>query len=167
MASGARTVWDTICARHVVRFLPQDQLQLRGRPLALWLDVAVKLALLVLLLYAVVRRDLAQFEGKGVVARALLYPIAALLVPAVWFARGRRDRYPFDVDALLVLPFLIHTAGNAANVYDTISWWDDANHFVNWTIFVAGFGRLLVRLPLGRLNVFGLALGFGAVTAIL
>jgi hypothetical protein len=110
---------------------------------------------------------LPQFHGKAVVARALAYPLAALLVPAIWLGRGRRDRYPYDVDILVALPFLVDTAGNALNLYDTISWWDDANHFVNWTILVAGFGRLLVRLPLRRLNAFALAVGFGFVTAVL
>lgn len=43
-------------------------------------------------MFAVVRRDLPQFEGKAVVGRALTYPIAALIVPAVWLLRGRRDR---------------------------------------------------------------------------
>jgi hypothetical protein len=68
---------------------------------------------------------------------------------------------------LLVLPFLIDTAGNALDLYDTIEWWDDFNHFVNWGILTAAFGQLLVRLPLGRLNTFALAVGFGAVTAVL
>jgi hypothetical protein len=134
---------------------------------AFWLDVAVKAALVALLLYAVARPDLPQFAGKAVVGRALLYPLAALIVPGVWLARGRRGRYPYDVDILIVLPFLIDTGGNALNLYDTIGWWDDANHLVNWAILVAGFGRLLVRSTLGRLNVFGLAVGFGAATAIL
>ena len=67
--------------------------------------------------------------------RALTYPLAALIVPAVWWwLRRRRGRttYPYALDVLLVLPFLIDTAGNAANLYDTISWWDDVNHLVNW-----------------------------------
>jgi hypothetical protein len=38
---------------------------------------------------------------------------------------------------------------------------------VNWAILVAGFGLLLVRLPVGRADAWGLAVGFGAVTAIL
>jgi hypothetical protein len=139
----------------------------RRRPAAFWVDAAVKAALVALLVYAVARRDLPQFEGKGVVGRALTYPIAAAIVPLVWLVRGRRDRYPYDVDVLVVLPFLVDTAGNALNLYDTISWWDDVNHFVNWAILVTGFGRLLVRLPLGRANAFGLAVGFGATTAIL
>ena len=136
---------------------------------ALLLDLAVKVALVGLLAFAVARPDLPQFAGKAMTGRAIAYPLAALLVPAVWWflRRRRRGEYPYALDILIVLPFLIDTAGNAANLYDTVDWWDDANHFVNWAILVAGFGQLLVRLPLGRLNVFALAVGFGAVTAIL
>jgi hypothetical protein len=113
--------------------------------------------------------DLPQFEGKAFTGRAIGYPVAVLVVPAVWWLAGRRRgrAYPFDVDILLTLPFLIDMIGNALDLYDSISWWDDANHLVNWAILVTGFGRLLVRLPLDRLVVAGLAVGFGAVTAIL
>jgi hypothetical protein len=136
---------------------------------SLALDLAVKGALVALLLYAVVRQDLPQFHGKGVVARGLTYPIAALIVPVAWWfaSRTRRREYPYVIDILLVLPFLIDTAGNALNLYDTISWWDDVNHFFNWGVLTAAFGQLLVRLPLERWAAFGLAVGFGAVTAIL
>ena len=53
------------------------------------------------------------------------------------------------------------------DLYDTIDWWDDFNHFLNWGLLVAAFGQFLLRLPLEPLNVFGLAVGFGAVTAVL
>jgi hypothetical protein len=99
--------------------------------------------------------------------RAIAYPLAVLVVPAIWFLRGRRDRYPYDIDILLVLPFLIDTIGNALNLYDTVDHWDDANHLVNWAILVSGFGCFLRRLQIGRWETFGLAVGFGAVTAIL
>jgi hypothetical protein len=134
---------------------------------ALWVDLAVKAALVGLLLFAVARPDLPQFEGKAMVARAFLYPISALIVPVVWWLRGRPRPYPYALDILLVLPFLIDVAGNAANLYDTIGWWDDLNHFVNWAILVAAFGQLLLRLPVGRWEAFGLAVGFGCVTAVL
>ena len=115
--------------------------------------------------------DLPQFEGKAWLGRALAYPIAALIVPVGWWivCRRRRQRvpYPYAMDILVVLPFLIDTAGNAANLYDTIGWWDDANHFVNWALLVAAFGQLLLRLPVGPLSAAAIALGFGAVTAIL
>jgi hypothetical protein len=140
----------------------------RSASSALALDAGVKLALVGLLVFAVARQDLPQFHGKSMAGRALGYPIAALVVPVAWWIvqRRRRVAYPFAVDILVVLPFLIDMAGNAANLYDTISWWDDVNHLVNWAILVAGFGVLLLRTRLGAWPVFGLGVGFGAVTAI-
>jgi hypothetical protein len=41
------------------------------RRIALWIDVAVKAALIGLLLLAVLRPDLPQFEGKAMTGRAL------------------------------------------------------------------------------------------------
>jgi hypothetical protein len=110
--------------------------------------------LIALLVFAVARQDLPQFAGKAVTARAIFYPIAALVVPVAWlFARRRRSvEYPYALDILIALPFLIDTAGNAANLYDAIDSWDDVNHFVNWAILVAGFSQLLLRLRLGTLN---------------
>jgi hypothetical protein len=141
----------------------------RRLPAVFWLDLAVKVALVGLLLLAVLQPDLPQFEGKAMTGRALTYPLSAVLVPAVWWAWGRsRGRsYPYGVDICLVLPFLIDVVGNALDLYDSIDWWDDLNHFVNWGILTTAFGLLLLRLPLGRLNVAGLMVGFGAVTALL
>jgi hypothetical protein len=139
------------------------------RRIAFWVDVALKAALIGLLLLAVLFPDLPQFEGKAMTGRAIAYPLAALLVPAVWFLYGRKrsDRYPYALDILLTLPFLIDVAGNALDLYDSIDWWDDANHFVNWGLLVAAFGQLLVRLPVGRVAAVGLMIGFGAATAVL
>jgi hypothetical protein len=136
---------------------------------ALALDLAVKLALLALLVYAVSHQDLPQFHGKSMTGRAIAYPVAALVVPLGWWLLSRRRRvaYPVAVDILIVLPFLIDTAGNAANLYDTVSWWDDVNHLVNWAILVSGFGILLLRTRLGPWPLWGLGVGFGAATAIL
>jgi hypothetical protein len=58
-------------------------------------------------------------------------------------------------------------AGNAANLYDSISWWDDVNHLVNWAILSGAFGVLLLRTRLAPWPIFGLCVGFGAVTAII
>jgi hypothetical protein len=118
--------------------------------------------------FAVARQDLPQFHGKSMTGRAIAYPVAALIVPVAWWAisRRRRLRYPVAVDILIVLPFFIDTVGNAANLYDTVSWWDDANHFVNWAILSAGFGFLLLRTQLDPWPLFGLVVGFGATAAI-
>jgi hypothetical protein len=136
---------------------------------ALWLDVALKAALLGILLFAVAGPDLEQFEGKAMTGRAIVYPLAVAVVPVAWWlvSRRRPTPYPYAMDVLWTLPFLIDTAGNAADLYDTIDWWDDLNHFGNWALLVAAFGQLLLRLPLGRSTTAALAIGFGAVTAIL
>jgi hypothetical protein len=66
-----------------------------------------------------------------------------------------------------VLPFLIDTIGNALDLYDTIDWWDDANHFVNWALLSGAVAALLLRSTLPRWERFMLVVGFGATTAIL
>jgi hypothetical protein len=141
-----------------------------ARPLVFWLNVAVKLALVALLAFSVFS-GLERFEGKAMTGRALTYPLAAFLVPVGWWLYRRRRRgavaYPYALDILLVLPFLVDVAGNALDLYDTVEWWDDLNHFVNWGLLTAAFGQLLVRLPVGRLATLGLCVGFGAVTAVL
>jgi hypothetical protein len=130
----------------------------------------VKALLIALLLFGAFS-GLERFEGKAFTGRALVYPISTLIVPAAWWLVARRRErppaYPYALDILVVLPFLIDTIGNALDLYDTIGWWDDTNHFVNWFLLTMGFGQLLVRLPIGRVNAFALAVGFGAVTAVL
>jgi hypothetical protein len=139
-----------------------------ARP-AFWIDVALKTTLIGQLAVAVAWPDLPQFEGKAFTGRAIAYPIAVLLVPAIWWLLRRRRpiQFPYALDILWTLPFLIDVTGNTADLYDTIGWWDDANHFVNWGLLVAAFGQLLIRLPIGRLEAAALAIGFGAVTALL
>jgi hypothetical protein len=131
------------------------------------LDLALKAALVGLLLFAVLNPDLPQFHGKAIVGRAVAYPLAACIIPAAWWLAARTRSYPVAADILILLPFLIDTAGNSANLYDKIDWWDDANHFVNWAILSAGFGIATRPLRLPPWNLAALCVGFGATTAIL
>lgn len=137
-----------------------------GRRVILFLDIAVKVALIGLLLHAVANPDLPQYSGKAMSGRALTFPIAAILVPVIWLIGFRRRPYPALVDLLITLPFLIDVAGNALNLYDTIEWWDDFNHFFNWVLLTSAVALVLSETGLGRLNCFGLAIGFAAVSAI-
>jgi hypothetical protein len=137
-----------------------------NRQALLVLDIGIKLGLVGLLLLAVLFPELPQFAGKAMGGRVLTYGLAALLVPAVWLIGFRRHPFPFAIDILFVMPFLIDVAGNALDLYDTIEWWDDANHFFNWGLLTAAAAIGLARLRLGRLNRFALGVGFGAVTAI-
>ena len=80
------------------------------------------------------------------------------------FASGRP--FPYLADALITIPFLIDVAGNAADLYDTVVWWDDANHFVNWALLSAGAGLLIPRQRHEAWALAGLVIGFGATSAI-
>jgi hypothetical protein len=132
---------------------------------ALWLNLAVKALLVGMLLFSVFS-DLERFNGKAMLARALTYPIAALVVPVVWWLRGARQPYPHLVDALIVLPFVIDTGGNVLDLY-SVYWFDDLAHFLNWWILVSAVTLALRRTRLGLLTSWALAVGFGAATEIL
>jgi hypothetical protein len=133
---------------------------------AFWLNLAVKASLVLLLAFGAFS-GLERFAGKAFGWRLIGYSIAALIVPAIWAVRGRRSAYPYASDILFVLPFLIDTSGNALDLYDTIDWWDDANHFVNWALLSGALAAALVRTRIRGAELFGLVVGFGGVTAIL
>ena len=65
------------------------------------------------------------------------------------------------------MPFLIDTTGNALDLYDTVWWWDDANHFVNWALLSGAVAALAWRIRIGSWQALAYVVGFGAVTAIL
>lgn len=136
------------------------------RPAA-WLNLLAKALLLALIAWAVIHTDLPRFAGKAMTTRALAYPFALVLVPIGWFLAGRPRPYPHGADALLATPFLVDVAGNVANLYDTLSWFDDAAHAVTWFLLVLAVGSLLARLHLPAWAVAGLAIGFGSVTHVL
>jgi hypothetical protein len=154
------------------RLVPRSRMSSAAAKLAVpmrsgfWLDLAVKLSLVLLLAFGAFS-GLERFAGKAFGWRLLGYSIAAIIVPAIWGARGRRTRYPYASDILFVLPFLIDTIGNALDLYDTIDWWDDANHFVNWALLSGALAAALARTHIRGAELFGLVVGFGGVTAIL
>jgi hypothetical protein len=131
----------------------------------LWLNVAVKTLLVALLLFSVFS-DLERFNGKAMLARALAYPFAALIVPIVWWLRGRPQPYPHAIDILVVLPFVIDTGGNVLDLY-SVWWFDDVAHFLNWWILVSAFALALRRTQLALLPSWSIAVGLGAATEIL
>jgi len=134
----------------------------------LWLDVAIKLATVALLVWALASPDLPQFQGKAFVGRAIAYPIALLVLPVAWYAFAR-SRIPFPVvpDILVGLPFLIDVAGNALNLYDTIDAWDDLNHLGNWALHTAAIGLLLRYGRWGPWTRVALGLCWAVTTAVL
>jgi hypothetical protein len=134
-------------------------------------NLLAKAALLLLLVHAALFPDLPQYQGKGIGWRLLLYPLPTVVVPIIWWIAHRRraplTRYPDLIDLCVVLPFLIDTAGNAVNLYDSVSWWDDAMHVVTWIPWVTAVGLATRYRPLERWNVAALTIGFGSTTHIL
>ena len=130
------------------------------------LDIAAKLALGALLIHAVANPGLPQYAGKAMQGRALAYPVAVLLLPALWALAARRRPFPTQADLLITLPFLIDTTGNALDLYDTIEWWDDANHLFNWMLLTGGFVLLSERIRVAAWNRAAVGAGFGAIAAI-
>ena len=139
-----------------------------GSRSALALDLVIKLGTIALLALALAAPEMPQFQGKAFLGRAIVYPFALALLPAMWLIFWRR-RFPFPVlpDILLGLPFLIDMAGNALNLYDTVWWWDDANHLVNWALHTAAIGFLLWVSSLKPWGRAAVAIGWAATTAIL
>jgi hypothetical protein len=130
--------------------------------------MAIKLATVGLLAWAVLSPDLPQFQGKAFTGRAIAYPIALVILPIGWWLLGRR-RVPFPVaaDILFGLPFLIDVIGNALNLYDTIEWWDDANHLVNWLLHTSAVGLLLRHGAWTPATRAALAFGYAVTSAVL
>jgi hypothetical protein len=112
-----------------------------------------------------------QFEGKAFGARLVAYPLMMLIVPAgYWWWSVRQDPVPdtpWTAYAFIWAPFLIDVTGNTFDLYDSVTWWDDANHFVNWFLLAAGAGLILSRasdLPPWTLG--WLTVGIGAILAV-
>lgn len=138
-----------------------------GSRSALLLDVVIKLGTIGLLALALAAPNLPQFAGKAFLGRTIAYPIALAVLPAIWLLFWRRYPFPILSDILLGLPFLIDMAGNALNLYDTVWWWDDANHLVNWALHTAAIAFLLRMFGLPRWARAGLGIGWAATMAIL
>jgi len=113
---------------------------------------------------------LPQFEGKAFGSRLVAYPLVMAALPIVWWLVARRPpiaSLPWTAFALVMAPFLIDVSGNTADLYDTLAWWDDLNHFANWLLLCWGCGLLLARGRVApRWALFTAIAGLGALLAI-
>jgi hypothetical protein len=124
------------------------------------------------LLLAVLAPDLPQFAGKAFGARLIFYPVMMLLPVVAWLVtrrvRGITRVPPWAGFALIAAPFLVDVTGNTFDMYDSIWWWDDANHYFNWLLLCLGAGILIERgcvRPRWALAV--LITGLGSLLAVL
>lgn len=141
--------------------------------LAVW--ISLRAVLVGLLTLALLLPDLPQFEGKGIGVRLVGYPLATLVVAAAWHLRRRRRDpaasgrpYPWAADALIALPFVLDTLGNALGLFDAVASWDDIMHFISWLLLLSGIGLLLARSTvLARWARMLLVVSLGALLAVL
>ena len=150
---------------------PHEPVTVGSRPgVRWWVPALVLLATVTQLAVAEWWPGIEWFADKAFGARLLSYPALMLLAPAVWwFIVGRRDRAqspPYAAFTLLMLPFLIDVTGNSLDLYDTLDWWDDANHYVNWLFLLAGLGLLVAREIRPDWAMVLLVAGLGAILAI-
>ena len=65
-----------------------------------------------------------------------------------------------------MLPFLVDVTGNSLDLYDSLVWWDDLNHFANWFFLLTGLGLLICGSVQPRWAVVMVICGLGAILAI-
>ena len=148
----------------------------RRRTVLVSINVALKVAVAALLVFALLNTDWPRFASKAMSARAGIYPLLIAIPALSWLAartlarrNGRPDpEYPLVADILITIPFVVDLLGNAFNLYDSIDHFDDACHLVNWAILTGAVGTVIVkRRELASWVVVWLLVGFGAITAVL
>jgi hypothetical protein len=111
-----------------------------------------------------------RFADKAFGARLIAYPLLMLVAPAIWWfvvrRRGRTAVPPYGAFTLIMLPFLVDVTGNSLDLYDSVVWWDDFNHWVNWLLLLWGIGLLIGREVQPAWALVVLVSGLGAILAI-
>jgi hypothetical protein len=111
-----------------------------------------------------------RFADKAFGARLVAYPVLMLLAPVTWWLvvrrRERTAAPPFGAFTLVMLPFLVDVTGNSLDLYDSIAWWDDFNHWFNWLLLLWGIGLLVAGDVHPDWAMVGLVAGLGAILAI-
>ncbi|WP_211349132.1 hypothetical protein [Nocardioides litoris] len=139
-----------------------------------WVPSLVLLATEAQLLVAEYVPGIDRFADKAFGARLVAYPVLMLVVPAGWWLVHRRrrrsggpsDTPPYGAFTLVMLGFLVDVTGNSLDLYDTVGWWDDANHLVNWVFLLGGIGLLLAPSVRPRWVLALLVTGLGALLAL-
>jgi len=135
-----------------------------------WVPVLVILLTVGQLAVAEWAPGIERFADKAFGARLLAYPLMMLVAPAIWWRATRRREPrpapPYGAFTLIMLPFLIDVTGNSLDLYDSLVWWDDFNHFFNWFLLLTGIGLLICRPVRPRWAVVLVVCGLGAMLAI-
>jgi hypothetical protein len=135
-----------------------------------WLPALVLFATVAQLAVAEWWPGIDRFADKAFGARLVAYPLLMLVVPAIWWLVVRRrdptTPVPYAAFTLIMLPFLIDVTGNSLDLYDSVVWWDDFNHYVNWLLLLWGIGLLITDDVRPDWAIVLLLMGLGAILAI-
>ncbi len=133
-----------------------------------WLPALVLVLTMAQLAVAEWAPGIERFADKAFGARLIAYPVLMLVTPAIWWlVRGRNgERPPYVAFALIMLPFLVDVTGNSLDLYDTVVWWDDFNHFVNWVFLCLGLALVIAPALRPAWVLVALVTGFGCILAL-
>jgi hypothetical protein len=135
---------------------------------SIWLPAAVLVLTVAQLAVAEWVPGIERFADKAFGARLIAYPVMMLLTPAIWWLvnRGRGERPPYVAFALIMLPFLVDVTDNSLDLYDTVVWWDDFNHFINWVFLCLGLALVIAPRLRPSWVLVALVTGFGCILAL-
>ena len=141
-----------------------------GRRSQIWLPALILVLTMGQLAVAQWVPGIERFADKAFGARLVAYPVMMLLVPAIWWVvvkrKNREAEPPYVAFALIMLGFLVDTTGNSLDFYDTLTWWDDMNHFVNWVFLNAGIGLIIAAAVHPMWARIVLIAGLGSILAL-
>jgi hypothetical protein len=111
---------------------------------------------------------LREYSDRGVAGRFAAAVVALAAIPAWWWLLGRRRTrhgYPYALDAVLALPFLLELWGNAAGA-GGLAAGGAAGHAADFLLLATALALGLARLELAPWITAALVAGGGAVGAI-
>lgn len=130
-------------------------------------NVTAKAGLVLLLAYAVLFPVESNMQDKAAGVRALVYPMLAFTVPAIWYVQWReRASFPWLADFLVTITCFTDILGNRMDMYDSIVWFDDWMHFMNTGLLAAAVILLTMHRSATLGRVLERALAVGATGAI-
>jgi hypothetical protein len=147
-----------------------EVMSVRKALVGLWAPVLILLLTVAQLAVAEWWPGIERFADKAFGARLVAYPLLMLLAPVIWWLlvrrRGSAVAAPYAAISLVMLPFLVDVTGNSLDLYDSIVWWDDFNHYVNWLLLLSGIGLMIADEVRPDWAMVVLIAGLGAVLGI-
>ncbi|WP_456696966.1 hypothetical protein [Aeromicrobium sp. P5_D10] len=130
-------------------------------------NIAAKTGLVLLLGLALLVPGFGNLDGKGLIPRAIGYPLAAFAIPFIWMTWWRpRASFPWTADFLVTFACFSDMFGNFLNLYDSVESFDNMVHFVNTGLLTAAVILLTMHRSTPLSAVLERAVAFGVSAAL-